>query len=158
MPAPIIPLHIRLIDNSIPVTECGCWIWTGVILRSGYGEIQIGGRKYRAHRIAFDTFVRKLGDDEIVRHTCDTPPCINPTHLRAGTQGDNMRDMFAKGRRSNDFLYRPVESVNPVTGETKRYEKIIDVIADGFTPQAVIRAAKTPGAKSGNLYWRYTIA
>ena len=159
MPAPIIPLHIRLIENSIPVPECGCWIWTGVWLHSGgYGEIWVGGKKKRAHRVSFETFVRPLIDGEDVCHRCDTPACINPAHLFAGSHLDNMRDMFAKGRRSSEFLYRSIESLNPKTGEIKRYKKILDVIADGFVPQAVIRAAKTPGAKSGNLYWRYTIA
>lgn len=32
-------------------------------------------------------------------HSCDTPNCINPEHLRHGTQADNIADMVAKGRR-----------------------------------------------------------
>lgn len=35
---------------------------------------------------------------EVVRHTCDNPRCINPDHLIAGTQKDNVRDMFSRGR------------------------------------------------------------
>lgn len=31
-------------------------------------------------------------------HTCDTPLCCNPRHLRLGTQAENIADMIAKGR------------------------------------------------------------
>ena len=31
-------------------------------------------------------------------HKCDNPPCINPKHLRAGTQQENVKDRDNKKR------------------------------------------------------------
>jgi hypothetical protein len=34
----------------------------------------------------------------MVRHSCDNPPCCNPSHLLEGTQLDNMGDAASRGR------------------------------------------------------------
>lgn len=31
-------------------------------------------------------------------HSCDNPPCVNPSHLSVGTSSDNHLDAAAKGR------------------------------------------------------------
>jgi hypothetical protein len=35
---------------------------------------------------------------KVVMHTCDNPQCVNPEHLRLGTQKENIMDMHQKKR------------------------------------------------------------
>ena len=80
-----------------------CWIWTGAQHGNGYGEVWCNNRRQYVHRVAFETFIRPLAPGEVVCHHCDTPLCIKPDHLFAGTQADNMRDMHHKGRARGLF-------------------------------------------------------
>ena len=67
----------------------------------GRGEINVGGRRYsvKAHRLAFSqAWGIQPRPDQVVRHTCDNPPCINPLHLMLGSQAENLQDMHSKGR------------------------------------------------------------
>jgi hypothetical protein len=68
-------------------------------MASGYGELNVDGRPVYAHRLVLDLVGRPLRAGEWSLHRCDTPSCVNPAHLFAGTHLDNMRDMEAKGRR-----------------------------------------------------------
>ena len=44
------------------------------------------------------THTEQVSDDLEVCHTCDNPPCCNPTHLWKGTHQANMQDAREKGR------------------------------------------------------------
>lgn len=92
----------KIMDRVIPVTESGCWLWTGCCDRDGYGTLSHysdGKRKrYRAHRASYFAFKGHVPDDLFVCHKCDVPGCVNPDHLFLGTALDNTRDMIEKGR------------------------------------------------------------
>jgi len=34
----------------------------------------------------------------VIMHICDNPACVNPAHLRIGSQQQNLEDMWAKAR------------------------------------------------------------
>lgn len=90
--------HLRLIDWT--VTDSGCWEWNGRTGgRMGYGEIDHDGRQQPAHRLAYQTWVGPVVPDEVVRHKCDNPPCINPDHLEPGTHAENAHDRDSRGRQ-----------------------------------------------------------
>lgn len=73
-----------------------CWLWTGAKVRSGYGTMLFNGKPTRTHRISF--YLHHGWMPAYVLHTCDTPSCVNPAHLKAGNHSENMKDMHAKRR------------------------------------------------------------
>ena len=79
-------------------TSSGCLEWQRARYRSGYGAVSDGKRTRRVHRVAWERLHGSVPDGQKVLHRCDNPPCFEPTHLFIGTQADNVRDMWAKGR------------------------------------------------------------
>jgi hypothetical protein len=65
-----------------------CWEWQGHRTPQGYGR----------HRRAYSLAVGPIPVGKMVLHSCDNPSCCNPTHLRVGDAGDNIRDAMARGR------------------------------------------------------------
>jgi len=84
-----------------------CWLWTGALLRSGYG--QLGSTRtgifHQAHRFSWIIHRGPIPKGMQCLHHCDNPPCVNPEHLFLGTNVDNVRDKVSKSRqaRGNDI-------------------------------------------------------
>lgn len=81
-----------------------CWLWSGELNNNGYGRFSAyrrGRVRLLAHRVARWLETGETGEGKMLLHSCDTPRCCNPGHLRIGTQVDNMRDAKAKGRASD---------------------------------------------------------
>lgn len=75
-----------------------CIEWGGTKDGHGYGTVQHNGKKWKAHRLAYFLAHGALRDDQVVRHDCDNPSCVNPAHLLSGTQAENVQDMVRRGR------------------------------------------------------------
>lgn len=85
-----------------------CWYWEGTINTANsirnYGRVGYGGDHYYAHRISYLIFKGLIPLNQVIRHTCDNPRCVNPKHLIAGTQSDNGLDMAKKHRQGQQKL------------------------------------------------------
>ena len=85
-----------------------CWLVSGGGANGngkGMGHVVVycgkGVPRIYAHRLSFLLFNGSLNSDLNVLHSCDNPRCVNPEHLRQGTQADNARDASIRGRTAN---------------------------------------------------------
>lgn len=98
-----LPLKDRLLMRGWEVQPNGCWHWAGMRNDLGYGIYN----HQRAHRLVYmEIGGLPLAPNEVLRHKCDNPPCVNPAHLEPGTKADNSRDMVERRRH---FLHSQTE-------------------------------------------------
>lgn len=68
-----------------------CWIWQRARDPWGYGNMYESGKFYRAHRYYYEKHRGPIPQGLVVHHECGNTSCVNPWHLRAVTQGENVR-------------------------------------------------------------------
>lgn len=111
------PFHTRY-----TVTITGCWEWNGVRSPKGYGvakDLRRPGKLIRAHRLSYELHVEPIPRGMLVIHSCDNPACVRPSHLRLGTQKDNMADARARGRLKNPGARLTEEQVRQIRASSE---------------------------------------
>lgn len=88
-------LYQRIEGRFVPDFVSGCWLWISAKNACGYGIL---GGKGLAHRVLFEMYEGPIPKDHNLLHKCDVRNCVNPEHLRIGTQAENVHDMQSKGR------------------------------------------------------------
>ena len=58
----------------------------------------INGTARRVNRVAYELWKGPIPDGLHVLHSCDNSLCVNPDHLRVGTNDENVRDRHERGR------------------------------------------------------------
>jgi hypothetical protein len=86
--------RLRFSERLVEMGDCLVWAGsTGI----RYGKFHCGGRKTNAHVFAYyaDKFghLPASGQEQVqVAHSCKTPLCCNPAHLRLATQIVNLAE------------------------------------------------------------------
>lgn len=109
-----------------------CHPWRRSKVGGGYGYISIDGKRKLVHRVVEEMVRGPLAPGEVVRHSCDFPPCCNEAHLRRGTQKQNVADCIARGRRV----------LNPLRGEESPQAKLTDEMATVMRVEMLLGATQ----------------
>lgn len=114
----------------IPEPNSGCWLWMGSLCTKGYGWFYYPPRNMvRAHVVSYELHHGQRRSLYVL-HSCDMPCCVNPEHLRLGTQLDNMQDREARHRRAP-----PLGTMN---GRARVTEDVVHAIrADPRPPRLI---------------------
>ena len=95
------PAIDRLHDRIEIVTESGCWIWLGFVAKKGYGQIGVGDKIDLVHRVSYRYYNGEIPDGLVVDHLCDVRCCVNPAHLEAVTNGENIARTYRRGIKTH---------------------------------------------------------
>lgn len=69
----------------------GCWVWTASHGSSGYGQFEVRGQNWAAHRIAWMICRHHLprwGFE--LDHLCRNRSCVRPSHMDVVTRSENL--------------------------------------------------------------------
>lgn len=104
-----------------------CWSWLGYTEKTGYGVIRIDNKtKDMAHRVSFRIHKGEFPKKAFICHSCDNPPCVNPSHLWIGDATKNNIDKTFKGRAVKKLTVEKVLEIKKRLSKGERQQSIAD--------------------------------
>lgn len=122
------PAQLERFMSYITQKENGCWIYR--TWGEKYGRFNVNSATYTASRVAYAHFIGPIPDGLKVCHNCpdgDDTGCVNPYHMKLGTQQENVGDMMKKGRHKPQIGSKHAKSKT----DEETVLKIRTTIADG---------------------------
>lgn len=114
--------------------DTSCWeVISHAPNEDGYFKVGVNGKTLLLHRLVYqqenDCFITP---EEIVRHKCDNPHCINPEHLEIGSNYDNIQDRNKRGRTAKNENHGRAKLTNEQVIEIYYMEGSQQSIADKY--------------------------
>lgn len=66
-----------------------CWLYAGTKDVRGYGTINLKPHQY-VHRIVYESLIGEIPVGLVIDHLCRVRHCVNPDHLEAVTNAENV--------------------------------------------------------------------
>ena len=127
-------------DRYIPVTETGCWLWTGAMDKDGYGTTT---GNIRANRLSWTIHEGPIPPGQCVCHTCDVRLCVNPRHLFIGSNQQNTADRNSKKRQAKGERGHSKLTEAQVTEIRSGNARCVDLAAKFGVTRALISHVRT---------------
>ena len=104
-----------------------CWLWQRGTGGSGYGNFRVGKNMVRAHRLAYELIIGEITGGLHVLHNPDKCSenrlCVNPYHMKLGTNQENMNDAKKRGSHTG-----PRQSLSKDTVKQIRIQRIVNKV------------------------------
>ena len=95
--------RIELFKSHVLIDSNGCWIYQTKPNISGYCTASIDSKSMGAHRASYILFKGDIPKGLVVDHLCNVKRCVNPDHLEAKTQAENLKRAPKWGRNHTNF-------------------------------------------------------
>lgn len=106
-----------------PEPNTGCWIWTGAISNTGYGNVSIGNiagkqKTRNVHRLIYELEVGPIKQGLTIDHLCRNRWCVNPVHLEPVTYRENsMRGIGPQMLANRNLIKTHCPKGHPYSGD-----------------------------------------
>lgn len=113
-----------LLSRTIQHGEC--LFWVGALNSDGYPRFAYkGNSNTKVHKFIHDVVYGIDSAYQHVRHKCDNPICINPTHLEIGTMYDNVQDRVVRNRTYSKLSLKQVTEIRRLLSSKEYTQKEI---------------------------------
>lgn len=130
----------------------GCWEWQA-FRHKGYGRFLLGGPT-RAHRVAYEILNGPIPDGMVIDHLCRNKGCVNPTHLEAVSQWENMQRHYSLQThciRGHEFT--PENNTAPRTTTSAGGDTSMPNLQEPTTHVVIPDTQVRPGVRTDHLGW-----
>ena len=115
LPAPLPSDPYERMMLFVERDERGCLLWQRSVDTDGYGMLGIGGRPLKVHRLSYEHAYGVIPKGLVIDHLCRTRHCVEPTHLEAVTNEENLQR--GRGYRRQNGRYGACRNGHPYTPE-----------------------------------------
>ena len=93
MPLDVTIDQIEKFSKKFSIVENGCWDWIGLPRNKNTtrGVFYYKYKHYSAYKFIYEQIYGSVPDGLTLDHLCGRPVCVNPKHLEAVTQAENVR-------------------------------------------------------------------